>query len=260
MSINLEVPRLNTAGQVVLGGIASLAVNGVVHPLNTLTRLLQTNRLTGTNISIRGLYKGVGAMCLVDFGAFGSSFAVNGAFSESAQPWPSIFAGVVYAPVAAIGEGLAINRQVNAMSYSESLKMAMRSAGFTATLLRDVSYPCLMLHAAPSLQRKIEQQLPSRASPLVALSIQALAGGVVGGLGGLSTAPLDLLKTRVQASKIPLSMWSAIREMAQGGFRECFRGGCARTLYTGSFGVGINIVNNVAPHYFPSILRAKKSE
>ncbi len=274
MSSNLEVPRLNVAGQVVLGGIASVAVNGVVHPLNTITRLFQTNHLSmigqlakGQRVPFIGpLYKGVGAMCLVDFSAFGTSYTINGVFRENLQPWPSILAGVVSAPLAAFGEGLAINRQVHALPYSQSLKMATRAAGFTATILRDVPYPCLMLYIAPSLQKNIERQYKNRLSgnrlpsPLTTLAIQAMAGGIVGGLGGLATAPLDLIKTRVQASRTPLSMCSAIKEIAEGGFRAFFRGGLSRTLYTGLFGMGINIVNQGAPRYFPSILHAKNGE
>ena len=119
MSINLETPRLNPLGQIALGGISSLLVNGGVHPISTI----QSCMMAGTpmqRVGLLALYRGFGAMFGTDWAAFATAYLFNDALQgRLSELNASIAAGLISAPVICVGEGLTRNRQVNALPYAE---------------------------------------------------------------------------------------------------------------------------------------------
>lgn len=261
MSIISERPRLNSLGQAVLGGIASFLVNGATHPFSTLQSWGMTNTTSVQRIGFSALYRGFWATCAFDAGAFATAFVINDALhNRLSQLNASIVAGLISAPVICLGEGLARNRQVNAMPYAEIFQRAIRPAGLTTTALREIPFTVAVFYLSPLLQRQIVLQL-SRDNPLARqqVVIQAFAGILAGAAAGFMTSPVDLIKTRVQTSETPLTMTQVVRSVAaEGGIRGFFRGGGMRTLYVGLTAAGMNIVNNTAPHFLPNALRTEE--
>lgn len=149
MSINLhsQTPRLNEAGQIVQGGIASLVVNAVVHPMCTIKTRLQTEKKESSQLhnikveslrrilSPRGLYNGYCAIVITDMATFSAAYLTNGYLKDRCSPlWSSIFSGVFSSPLAAIGEGVMVNRQVNDMHYQKIFWRAFRPGGWPLQL------------------------------------------------------------------------------------------------------------------------------
>jgi hypothetical protein len=253
MSINLETPRLNPLGQIALGGISSLLVNGGVHPISTI----QSCMMAGTpmqRVGLLALYRGFGSMFGTDWAAFATAYLFNDALQgRLSELNASIAAGLISAPVICVGEGLTRNRQVNALPYVEIFQRAVRPAGLATTALREIPFTVAVFYLSPLLQRQIA---PGTCPEMMA---QACAGILAGAVAGFMTSPVELIKTRVQTSETPLTMAQVVRSVAaEGGIQGFFRGGAMRTLYVGLATAGMNVVKNTAPHFLPNALRIER--
>jgi len=253
MSINSETPRLNPLGQAVLGGISSFLINGVIHPISTIQSCIMANPLstvrTLRQMNFSSLYRGYWAICGTDSVAFAAAYVTNDAFRDCfSQLTASILAGIVCAPVICLGEGLARNRQVNGMRYSEVFQRAIRPTGLAATAFREIPFTVAVFWLTPLLQK----ELPTPSS----IVAQAVAGTLAGSIAGLATSPFDLIKTRVQTNERPLTIANVVCAVyVEKGWQGFFRGGVMRALYVGLAGAGMNIVNNTVPHYLAKDLQ-----
>jgi len=260
MSISQETPRLNSIGQAVLGGISSLLINGIIHPISTMQSCAMANAAVH-RMGLSQLYRGYWAICATDAAAFGAAYVTNDALSGRLSPLgASIAAGLISAPVICVGEGLARNRQVNALPYGQILERAIRPVGLVTTALREVPFTVAVFCLSPLLQRQLMHLAGgSDANTPSSVAAQAAAGILAGAVAGLATSPIELIKTRVQTSEQPLSIAQVVRSVAnEGGCRRFFRGGAMRSLYVGLAAAGMNVVNNTAPYFLPEILHSEE--
>ena len=262
MSINLEQPRLNEAGQITQATLASFAVNGLVHPISTIKNRLMAGSLVSLRqlTSTRGLYNGFRAICCVDAATFSVAYLTNNLFlGRETSLWPSVAAGLLSSPFVAFGEGLMANRQVNAMQYVQVIRRAMRLNGLITTAFREIPFSVAVFYAAPLIDRNIQSISPEWIqSKSYSICLQIISGGVAGAGAGFITAPVDLIKTRVQTSHQETSILQVIRNaIVIDGFRGLYRGGGARALYISLSVAIMNILNNTVPSRLPEALRAK---
>lgn len=255
MSINLDSPCLNEAGQIVQGGIASLFVNGTVHPICTIKNRLQTRKLNSIRnlVSTRGLYNGYWSIASADIVTFSVAYLTNGYFSDKNNSiTPSILAGLISSPFTAIGEGLMANRQVNEMRYSKVLLRACRLNGLATTAMREIPFTVAVFYTTPLLERHAAKWF--KVNDPNHLGIQVGSGALVGAAAGFLTTPIDLLKTLVQTSDKPLSMLKAARSVINtGGCKSLFCGGGARAFYVAGAVTSMNFVNHTLPAKMPEI-------
>lgn len=252
MSINSETPRLNEAGQILQGSIASLVVNGVIHPMGTIKNRLQAGKLTSIRslASPRGLYNGYWAITCADVATYSVAYLTNGYFTDrNTSIWSSVLAGLISSPFTAIGEGLMANRQVNNMRYSQILLRAFRPNGLFTTALREIPFTVAVFYATPHLERQAMRWFNTNESNL---GIQIASGALVGASAGILTTPIDLVKTLVQTSDQPLSILGATRSVVnEGRWKSLFRGGATRALYVAAAVTSMNLVNHTIPACMP---------
>lgn len=256
MSINLDSPRLNEAGQILQGGIASLFVNGTVHPICTIKNRLQTRKLNSIKnlVSTKGLYNGYWSIASADIVTFSVAYITNGYFSDKNNNSiiPSILAGLISSPFTAIGEGLMANRQVNEMRYSKVLLRACRLNGLATTAMREIPFTVAVFYTTPVLERHAKKWF--EVNDPNNLGIQFGSGALAGASAGFLTTPIDLLKTLVQTSDKPLSMLKAARSVVNnGGWKSLFCGGGARAFYVAGAVTSMNFVNHTLPANMPEI-------
>lgn len=252
--------QLNPAGHMALGTISSFGVNAVVHPISTLknrdmaatpsVRPAVNSRFSIRGVPFRELYAGYLAISVAEAASFGTAFLTNDSYGSTA-------AGIISSPIVAGGEALTANRQVNNLPYSQILKTALRPAGMVMTVAREVPYNWAVLTLAPLLQQRMVQQWSRaigkrRLSPYESLIINGVGGAVAGGLAGVATGPIDLIKTRVQTSSQPISIPQAIGTVyREGGLRAFKKGAGLRGLYIAVAGAGVNVFNNAVPNLLP---------
>lgn len=262
MSINSESPRLNEAGQVVQGTIASFVTNGIIHPIGTIKNLQMVGSLRSLKdlTSVRGLYNGYLAICGVDAVTFSIAYLTNDRLSDrDSALWSSVVSGLIVSPVVAVGEGLMANRQVNAMPYLQVFRRAFRLNGIILTAFREVPFIAAVFYASPILNRYFQALSPTNLDLSIGnLGIQIASGGISGAGAGLVTAPVDLIKTRVQTSGQPLSILNAIRlTVANDGWSGLLRGGRARAFYIALAVASMNVLNNMVSACLPDVFHAK---
>lgn len=231
MSSNNEI-HLNPAGQVVLTGAASLAVNAVGHPLSTIQSCLQARQpipwrtpcasmrlpLLGISRSFTspiqvpfiGLFRGFNAVCAVDASAFAMAYIANDGFQKHLGPIGAIFAATAAStPSAAIGEGAMVNRQTSELSYRhrELWQRSFRVRGMAATFLRDLPWNAGIFYFTPKIEEEMERRWPQ----LSPWAREMLAATLTGATVGFLTTPLGGIKTVIQTSRENLTITQAIR-------------------------------------------------
>lgn len=249
MSTNIQ---LNTEGQLLLTTAASIAVNGAVHPLNTIKTRLQM--IGQTPFHFRGLYRGYTSITVVDGATFAVSYIGQRELQEKVTPfWASLLSAVPTVPIIAFGEGLAVNSQANNLSYKEAVGRALRSAGIFSTLFREIPFNVATLYAAPRISNMISPFFNRERSG--ELLSQAAGGSVAGGVAGAFTTPFDALKTRIHASKSKISILQAGSSLlrANGG-PGLLAGAIVRSFYVGFSGGIMNVIYSSAPGFFPKAL------
>jgi hypothetical protein len=256
MSTNLETPRLNPLGNTILGGISSLLINAVAHPISTLQNCIMANpsstlRTLRQSMGFTNLYRGYWAIGATDAVTFATAYVANDALRDhSSQLTASVVAGTACTLPICIGEGLARNRQVHGMPYLTIFQRALRPAGLVATGLREIPFTMSVFWLTPLLQ----EQLSTPSS----ITAQAVAGTTAGALCGLVTSPADLVKTRIQTGSDSESITKVTRAVfAENGWKGFFRGSGMRALYIGLAGAGMNIINNTAPHSLANYFQTK---
>lgn len=283
MSINLnsEIPRLNEAGLIVQGGIASLVVNAIVHPMCTIKTRLQIARPKASPLhsarldALRkilaptGLYNGYCAIALTDMATFSVAYLSNGNLKDRYSPlWSSILTGAISSPFAAIGEGLMANRQVNHMRYQQIFLRAFRPGGLVLSAIREIPFSIAVFYATPRLEEYTRRVLANKKENA---GISIVSGIAVGAIAGFLTNPIDLIKTRVQTADPPISILYALRSVTREGsaersapleergvknllcIRNFFNGGLARGMYIGGAVGAMNLVNHSLPNLMPRL-------
>ena len=255
MSSNIDMQHLNLAGQVALATTGSIVTNTITQPLFTM----KSRIMVGQPFSWRGLYNGFIAVTAVDIITFGMSYATNDRLNTAFQDYPqgdllaAIAAGALPAPALAVGEGLAANRQVHALKYSQLLHRAFRPSGIVMTILREIPFITAVFYLQPKIAKNLSSS--SEESPIRETGTQMTAGAAAGAMAGLVTTPVDLIKTRVQTHEQGISIARAVNEVVtKKGLRGLFQGGSARCLYLSAVTTCLSTVNYAAPSRFPSSL------
>lgn len=250
--------HLNTQGQVVLTGIASIFANTIAHPIYTI----KSRRMAGQNwnqsLAVQGIYGGYLVTVVGDWAAYGSAYLIKERTEDSLGPHFASFAATLGSvAMTGVTEGLTANRQVNGFNYAQSLKAAFRPSGIFATFLKELPYNWALLAAAPALQSRLAKLSQGDASPFMKITHAFIAGGAPTAAAGFLTTPLDLIRTRVQSSQQELSIRSVIRQIvSQDSYRTLAKGSGLRALYCGAFGGLTKIVYDSIPSHLPSSLKA----
>lgn len=206
--------NLNALGQISLAFISNALVNIVVHPFCTLKNRLMVHEtcmpraLAGKkSLTVFSLYKGYTAICLTESLAYAISLFANGWLRKRdvSSLNASILAGITSAPLIAIGEGFMLERQIpreqgptanHPLYLAATLTKAISPSSLLATIMRELPYSVALLAATPAF----EAHMPFANDAANSF----LAGSVPGSMAGALTAPMDIIKTRVQVYQKPL--------------------------------------------------------
>ena len=248
--------NLTLFGQIVLTAGASVAVNGVSHPLGTIETCMQVKK----PITWTGLYRGFNAVCGVEAASFAIAYITNDVFKSNFGTYGAIaLAACTSAPVIGIGEGAMKNRQANNLSYGnpELWRRSIRPMGLYATAVRELFWNMGIFSITPKIKEELGTALPFM-PPLAAGSIGAL---VTGGAAGCITTPIAGFKTLVQATEEELSFVDAFKKLTlcertgEHKVQQAFRGGIARAGYLGVSMCIMNVVYEALPDVLPAVLK-----
>jgi hypothetical protein len=265
----MSTENLNFIGQVVLTGAASIAVNGITHPLGTIETCMQAREPIpwramqfGIKMPFVGLYRGFTAICCVEGTSFGIAYVTNDAFKSHLGPIGSIFAAAaISTPVIGVGEGAMKNRQANNMSYmdGELWKRSFRTSGLIMTLYRELFWNLGIFYATPKMSDEFSRRWPD----LNPVARQAIAAAITGSMIGFVTTPIAGIKTVIQSSKEDLTIFSAARKITafqqtnnpQRSINLLFAGATSRVGYLGVGMCMVNLVYQGLPGYLPDVLK-----
>lgn len=243
--------NLNSTGQAGLAVVGSVISNAVVHPLCTIKNKLMAS--SGKLTSLKGLYRGYTAICVTESASYVVAYVCNGWMKKNNIPSfvAATLAGVASVPAVSVGEALMINSQVNGKAFSrEVLRAAMKGSGLRATMYRDVPYS-VAIFALPEV---IEERILFSSGPVS----NTIAGVISGSLCGAITAPLDKVKTLVQANDLSFGdAWCSVRGefFTAQGRKNHIKAAVIRAGYIG-IAVGIlNVINSQVPPFFPKNMR-----
>lgn len=255
--MSIETQSLNACGLMLQGTIASLFINGMVHPIYTIK---SRKMLLDPNVwRYQGIYNGYWAICGTDAATFSAAYLTEDLLRTRTSPiWGAVAAGAFPSPFVAFGEGMAVNR-VTDITYSEALQRAVRPAGFAATLFREVPFSVAAFYAGPLLYSHAKSYLQISEDQLIAkTALQISTSAATGAAAGILTTPCDLLRTRVQTSEKPLSLIGAFRtSLAEEGVRGLFKGGGARGVGIALAVTGLDLIKHTFARYAPQPLRAE---
>ncbi|MES2121439.1 MAG: MC/SLC25 family protein [Chlamydiota bacterium] len=255
-STNLDAPPSTLARQMFQGGIASLLVNGVSHPIYTLktrsqsAELAAISRPTQMAPQWRGLYNGFGAISATDAVVFSVAFIANDWLKERySELWASVGAGVLCSPFVAIGEGLTANRQMTQtpLPYSTVFKRAFRPAGFGLTVMREIPFTMAVFYTPHYLGLYARNFSPFQdLSHFGQMGVQVATAGLSGAAAGFLSNPIDVLKTRVQTAEVPRSFYSVLQQtLVEEGWRGLRKGGGLRMLQIGVVSACMHTIKQV---------------
>lgn len=255
--------ELNLPGQAILAVTANVLVNAPVHPLCTLKsrQMAKQMLLSGSGFArYASLYNGYTALCLTESMSYGICLLTNGYLQgcHFSALSAALLTAAASAPVITIGEEVMIKAQVDSttqkLSLLQKIRSAVRLSSLMATTFREIPCCIAIFAAAPKMQ--------SRMSFSTDLANNAAAGAITGIFAGALTAPVDTMKTRIQAHGISFSTaWSElVRELATLAGRKEMCGSIAfRALYIGITVATLNIANNHLPLVLPSMCFKQKS-
>jgi hypothetical protein len=218
----MSTDNLNFTGQVVLTGAASLAVNGVSHPLSTIQTCMQARprsiipwvtiqkqiSFLGFNrqfnpplhVPLLGLYRGFTAIYAVEAFSFATAYVTNDLFKTQFGPIGAIFAAAaVSTPFIGVGEGAMQNRQSNNLSYQdkELWHRSTRVSGLIVTMQREVFWNLGIFYVTPKVTAEIRRRFPE----CPAWASQIFGATATGALIGFVTTPIAGIKTVIQTSR-----------------------------------------------------------
>lgn len=216
------------------GAAAGLTVDVALFPVDTIkTRLQSKNGFLAAG-GCRGLYKGLSA---VSVGSVPSAALFFGAYEvcKSEGPFGTIgnqlFGSIVGESSSSILRvPLDTLKQRMQAGHHDSLRSALANAqirslfaALPVTLMRDIPFAtCQML---------LYERLKLCGIPIW------VAGFIAGGLSGLITTPLDVVRTRLMLLEAKGSAPSVLRSLwCEGGVRMLFRGGSMRFLWISAGG------------------------
>lgn len=281
----MSTDSLNLFGQAALTAAASIAVNGVSHPLGTIETLCQVQQAIPwlgsrrlVHIPIIGnaqvripfveLYRGFYAVCGVEALSFGIAYTTNDVFKERLGPIGAIVAAAgVSTPFIGIGEGAMKNRQANNLSYCDRVlwQQSMRLPGLAVTFKRELIWNLGIFYATPRVTEQIHHLWPN----CHVLAGQVIAATITGATVGFVTTPIAGIKTVIQTSKDELSIVEAFRKLTISNEKAeettvqkilrstqiMFRGGLSRVGYLSVSMCMMNLVYQNLPSYLPDMMR-----
>lgn len=250
--------NLNSCGQTLLAVAGSFVVNAAVHPLCTIKNRLMVNQppvfISAKTIScFKALYRGYSEICLTESAAYAVTYVVNGILQKkgAGSLLSSVLAGIASSPVVTVGEAIMVKHQINGEKLTwRMLRDSMSGAGFLATLSREIPLSVAIFSFAPAIEKRITFANE--------LGNHALAGLISGGICGALTAPVDKIKTLVQANELP---FMAAARLVRGEFYSAAGQNrilidvSTRAVYIGLSVALLNVLNHQLPLFFPNHLK-----
>lgn len=253
-----------TAGHVALlaGGVAGMAVDGVLHPIDTL----KARSMMSGPLHFGGLWQGLGAALLPAIpanAAFFCTYEVMKASLEKNKLFDLGEGGGVQVPAcscvaAAMAEIAACLIRVP----SEGVKMRLQARqdanflgafrsiyaqggvsalyrGLHATILLDVPFALIQFPTYETVKMTISCNRAQRGQAPLSTAVEgAVSGAIAGAAAGLITTPLDVVRTQHVLSPLSReSLSSSLLETALAigsteGVSGLFKGYLPRTIYT----------------------------
>jgi len=278
---------LTTLGSGCNAAISSFLNISIWQPLFTI----KTTVMTGKGFPrINTLYKGYGANLTCDITNQATAFIANKFFTTTiinSKPLSlpeecvaGLFSGAVSAPLLSIFERLMILEQdrannpdiagkENSLKLIQQIRNKERLGGLTRGCLvtagrESINFGCFF-GLSKIFKKELEERVPDIKLPA---SIPYLFAGVV---GGSITTPLDLVKTRMQASigSTDTASTIALAILRQGlksnenikfsDVKKLFLGANYRALTIGATMATFGPFTETVPEFLPEILKERKS-
>lgn len=265
MSVHSETPRLNPVGDLINGVAASISVNALVHPMGTIkSRVMSgTPFIWRSPSSYRSLYSGYLAICGVDAMTFAVNNLVNSRCeNENLRLYYAVASGVASTIPVGLGEHFVTNRQVAGSGYRDILNSFRVRAvrynfcqGLYVTGLREVLFTTAVFWGTHQIRNGVKSLYPDSGwlgdnTPFMRIVPGLIAGSVAGAL----TTPCDLVKTRIQVSKVRLPITHVIQSVfREQGWRGLFVGIYWRIPIIAAATLAYDFVNGAIPNYLPKI-------
>ena len=260
-SPNSDTRDVSPRAALIAGGIAGIATDAILHPLDTLkTRAIAGVGDATKSLSLRSLYSGLGVALMPTVPAASVFFCTYEVVKESMVkywnfdavstiPW-IVAAGIAEAMSCVVRvpfeqlkmrlqarRDVSISRLVEGRGKFGALRALYR--GFGATLALDLPFALIQFPVFERLQRLFQAQAES--SNLVV----AVSGCLSGALAGAITTPLDVIRTRhvlVHGGSSPKHVISSLHRTSRSiivgeGIEGLFKGIAPRTFYMGLGGV-----------------------
>ncbi|XP_065163081.1 mitochondrial S-adenosylmethionine carrier protein [Atheta coriaria] len=200
------------------GGMAGMAVDMSLFPLDTLKTRLQAPQGFRQAGAFRGIYKGIGPQIIGSAPQAALFFCTYEAVKNFASPLVHTSAlPVVYMVGASLGEIVAClvrvpmevvkqRRQVSHHSVVQITLAAYRNEGFMglyrgfgSTVIREIPFSFIQLPILEYLKQVYSRKL-NNSEVLNSLQV-ANCGAVAGGIAAAVTTPLDVVKTRIMLAE-----------------------------------------------------------
>lgn len=248
---------LNFYGMALKASIASFTVSAFIHPIGTAKNILMANRMPleawyKKTRNIRAYYAGYLPCSISESTQLVAGYYINEQLKKCGlnEHTCAIAPLIAVSPIAALGEGIMINKQTNRthrISLLDAMQRALTPSSLTATFARDIPYVYAVFGAAPIIQRRFKNSEQA--------SMQALAGMISGFAAGVLTAPLDHIKTIVQADGVSYRCGMQTfgkRLFSKTGRKSIYRSAGYQGVYL-SFAIGIlNMLNHQIPRMLPN--------
>jgi len=252
---------MNLFASFIAGGIACLAIDLLLHPLDTLKTRAQSEQGFFKAGGFSGVYKGIrfvlagsipgACVFFVVYEAFKAHFAYFPAGSTAeagiqaiASALGAMVACIVRVPVEVVKQRAQVNLEEKKSSfdvyYETIAKEGYRGLfrGFQITVIRDSSFSLLQFPIWEQLKTSYAIYTGiAKADPLTG----ACLGAVAGAIAGFLTTPIDVAKTQMMLAEsesiaTKLGFFQSLARVAsQGGIRGLFKGSIPRMSWI-SFG------------------------
>mmetsp|Transcript_8167 Transcript_8167/g.11777 ORF Transcript_8167/g.11777 Transcript_8167/m.11777 type:complete len:382 (+) Transcript_8167:45-1190(+) len=243
----------------VVGGMATMVGDLAVHPVDCIKTLQQSNIGMGLNLlqatqklwqnyGIAGFYAGINVIIPSDVIGGCIKFSVYEMLKKwsdehISNPTLALFVCAAVAFVAASvvlvpGELIKQTLQVGHYDSIAAAVMGIFSnegilgffRGYGGVLFRDIPYTMLELGLYDNFKRMVQRRLPKEDQSLKPWQ-EVILAAIVGAISGLSTAPMDNIKTKVMIDGYS-NFWNCFVEtVQQHGVASVFAGAGARAAW-----------------------------
>ena len=244
-------------GNFLAGGLAGLAVDICLFPLDTIKTRLQSEQGFFKSGGFTGIYKGIGSVlsgsipgaCVffVIYEGFKAYYSVypSGSTAEAtvqaiASALGAIAACIVRVPVEVVKQRSQVSLEASKSSYDVFQETVKKEGyrglyrGFRITVIRDSTFSLLEFPIWEQMKTSYAVYMGiAKTAPFAA----ACLGGVAGAISGFLTTPIDVAKTQMMlaesdsmATKMGFFQ-SLARVASQGGLPGLFRGAIPRVCW-----------------------------